>query len=89
MGVEVKSAPLKSSGTMSTTTYILGETCKWSEGDRVTFRYVDVVTVGRHRPGLRSHQVLELPEPDALALVTAMKTVNTQESSSANAEGSN
>ena len=52
------------------TIYVLGEVCKWSRGDNPQYRYVDVYT---HRPNReKMHQVLELPEKDAIALEQAM-----------------
>jgi len=63
---------------MKTITYKLGEVCKWSQGDRVEFRYVDIGLKLMNEGGDTyhdSHQVLELPADDAMALVTRMQAL--------------
>jgi hypothetical protein len=53
--------------------YKLKEICKWSAGNPVEFRYVDIFI--RDHNGGGEHQTLELPVPAAIALVNAMRDV--------------
>lgn len=57
------------------TTYNLGEVCKWSKGNNPQYRYVDIYTPRPNKEPF--HQCLELPEKDAMALISATSMYNT------------